>query len=566
MDFSNSDKLITYPEPLLINIRYSGKDDISQQYVDIISYLLDINSNISISNDKLSFLCSQYHDFRLLYTLLKKVGECALVIEDYYVDRIYRDSYYSYYSGKHFPYNRDCRRLSIFSKPMNGSFFDQPKEVLSENFIGTIVIRPIRNKAIGRTLINPFYVNSLKNIYVRLAKYDITIAGIKLEVDAFPYSMQDGETTSCAEITIINLTDYYSRRYPEYRYILPSELISIVQKESYERCLPTTGLRYALVTKILSEVGFYPRLYSSHDMDELKFRHIMHYYIESGIPVALGLKNGNARHSVICIGHGEINNDASLSPIYTPVFMKKNETDTLSGLKYYWFSDTADLINSYCIMDDNNLPYTLCTCSTNNDSLQLSEPLVGEIENFVEYEIEYLLVPLYKKMYLDAEYAYDNFVAILADETLGIKQFIYSTHEINLTYRLADVGTECFPLIIRIFMASSKTFSRVRNDDFRNNNPIARRIYATTPLPRFIWVCELYTAETYVKRKAIGEIILDGTASRSSRLDGCILIHYPGMIHVNTSSANTVQNEAYTFYKMQPWTAFSSYSRNLYNK
>ena len=47
-----------------------------------------------------------------------------------------------------------------------------------------------------------------------------------------------------------------------------------------------------------------------HDVEVKMFRQIFHYYIESGIPVALGIvrKNGDdieEKHSVVDIGHSK---------------------------------------------------------------------------------------------------------------------------------------------------------------------------------------------------------------------------------------------------------------------
>lgn len=91
---------------------------------------------------------------------------------------------------------------------------------------------------------------------MRLAKYVVTVFGKQLEVWAFPYGMQDGETTSCAEVTILNLLDYYSQSYPEYHYLLPSEISHLVEKSSFERRMPTTGLSYELISKVFAKQDF----------------------------------------------------------------------------------------------------------------------------------------------------------------------------------------------------------------------------------------------------------------------------------------------------------------------
>lgn len=41
-------------------------------------------------------------------------SDVKLVIETDYVDKVYRDSYYQYYSSKQLEYNRNCVRISLF--------------------------------------------------------------------------------------------------------------------------------------------------------------------------------------------------------------------------------------------------------------------------------------------------------------------------------------------------------------------------------------------------------------------------------------------------------------------
>lgn len=147
---------------------------------------------------------------------------------------------------------------------MEQRFSDLDEEGLKERFIGTIVNRPLRDGKVGRSLINPYYVLGKKDIYLRFAGYSATIFGMRFKINAFPFSMQDGETTTCAEIIIINLMDYFSNKYQEYRNILPSEITKIVVENDFQRTLPARGLNYSTITKVFSEAGFYPRLYGKN--------------------------------------------------------------------------------------------------------------------------------------------------------------------------------------------------------------------------------------------------------------------------------------------------------------
>lgn len=49
------------------------------------------------------------------------------VIEYPYVDKVYRDSYYHYYSSKHYTYQRDCIRVSLFNGEISHDDFLNPE-------------------------------------------------------------------------------------------------------------------------------------------------------------------------------------------------------------------------------------------------------------------------------------------------------------------------------------------------------------------------------------------------------------------------------------------------------
>lgn len=205
--------------------------------------------------------------FRILWETLKEIPKITFITEEYYIDRVYRDSYYAYYSCKHFEYSRYCKRLFLFAGELETNrkcdILSIPEEELQKNFMGCIVIRPLETGKIGRSLLNPYYFTDIGNTFIRKATYNVTMFGKRLYVGAFPYSMQDEETTSCAEITILNLLDYFSKKYAEYKYFLPNEIIDIAIKNGYERRLPTKGLDYLLISKVFMEAGFYPVLYNS---------------------------------------------------------------------------------------------------------------------------------------------------------------------------------------------------------------------------------------------------------------------------------------------------------------
>ena len=180
----------------------------------LITFLLDIlEYGENIESEEILLEDTSY---KILYLLLKNILPLTVLVEEKYIDKIYRDSYYMHFSCKHGEYSRFCKRLFVFSgnifeKLDCYNFCDLSTKKLQDNFVGTIVIRPLRGGKIGRCLLNPHFLLKDKNIYLRYARYSATVYGKRLQINAFPFSMQDGETTTCAEVTILNLMDYFGK-------------------------------------------------------------------------------------------------------------------------------------------------------------------------------------------------------------------------------------------------------------------------------------------------------------------------------------------------------------------
>ena len=487
----------------------------------------------------------------ILWELFQRIGVCTVILENNYVDRVYRDSYYFYYSGKHFNFSRFCKRLTIFEGTLTNSFFELSAEELESKFVGTTVIRPIPDVSIGRTLLNPFYFVNKDAYHIRLGDYNVSVYGKILHVKAFPYSMQDGETTSCAEITIINLLDYYSQMYPEYHYLLPSDIYTLAEKDSYERRLPTTGLSYELISKIFCDAGFFPRLYSYSKMPNNKFRHILQYYIESGVPVALGLTKGEGnKHSVICIGRSNYDKDMIYDNLY----------GVGTGDNLLWICDVADTVKEYCLMDDNKAPYTLSPCV---EQKRHYENRTVSALTLNECDMEYILVPLYKRMILEAADAYDICMSILSDKSYGIK---YCTNNDLLGSENKAIihtgGSQKTPFVVRLYLASSRTFRQNRDMVFRDGNLEVNDWYNYVIFPKFIWVCEISTPDLFKEDLVLGEIVIDATSSSNAGSDSAIIIHYPNVINIRMPD-DSQQGETSKFVAIKNWQPFNSFDSNL---
>lgn len=319
--------------------------------------------------------------------------------------------------------------------------------------------------------------------------------------------------------------------------------------------MPTTGLSYELISKIFCDAGFYPRLYSAQKMTTTKFRHILYYYVESGIPVALGLKLGEEnKHSVISIGYAAPAHD-KLGKELTCAYDSESKN-------VIWTCDTADLVETYCIMDDNRVPYKLSKCVEEIQETKQNTSLL----KLNECKVEYMMVPLYKRMILEAADAYDICLSILASQKFGIKDFLQSDtlsqELIRMDKSICDSGTKKEPLVIRLFMASSRTFRRKRDEQFRDINCEVRDLYNMTIFPKFVWVCEFTTRELYKLDKVIGEIIIDATSSADAKTDSFIIIHYPNVM-CRRMPEEFLKTKDSEFEKICEWHPFDSFHGNL---
>lgn len=427
-----------------------------------------------------------------------------------YVDRVYRDAYYSYFSNKHFDMPRNCQRLAIFQGKFSYEDFllgneRKKHQELQEAFIGTIVVKPTpivhSNCAMGRTLLNP---NKLKlpKCYVRTTKFNVSILGAEYNIDAFPFTGQDGEVMTCAETCIWEILEYFGTRYSNYKTVLPKDIIVKLNSISQERILPSEGLTFLQMSDLLKAFGFEPRLYARKSYENLErkdltkaytsssiniFRRFFHYYVESAIPLVVGVGDSiHEEHAVVCIGHG--NEDYTLKNI---------EINSIGNLKIV---DTASFYKDYVIMDDNQIPYRL-----------------EQFDHFTKnknMKVQFLAVPLYKHIFLEVNGAVE------------IVNNFFKSYSAEIEIMLKDMELLKFnsePLVMRLFLTSSRNFKKFR---MKKADAIEEKLlYSEMAYPKFIWVCEISTFFIYTReKKVVGEIVLDATASGEAVFDSIIAV------------------------------------------
>lgn len=432
----------------------------------------------------------------------------SCIIEYPYVDRVYRDDYYSYFSTKFNSPPRDTIRISFFENSISLDDFRENIDVnkLQEKYLGFIIIRPTEPQLAGRSVINPRALKKHDFVYCSYDKFETSINGIKLHATGFPHASQNAESMTCAETSLWALMEYFGNKYIAHRPLLPSEIRKILSKQTQERQLPSRGLYSPEMSYTLKKIGFGVRIYDIEKYGEREFNRLMAYHVESGIPIAAGISNvvrdpnTNAiikriGHAVLIIGHEELN------PYSADRCPRSDKSST--GINIF---DTAEVEKDYVIIDDNFPPYQISS---------FGEPLkyYGDNPTFKGSKIDSFIAPLHSKVYAEAEEARNLSMYILENDTFGFK-------------------AKSREIVFRFFLSSSRSF---KESILKNHllPPGIRYLIQKRPMPKFIWVAEITNKEEYKNKKALGLILLDATEPSNNHKKTLLLTLIDGRVIIN---------------------------------
>lgn len=460
-----------------------------------------------------------------LYEHLDKLRpELIVIIETEYVDRGYRDCYYTYYSTKLEQYERNCIRLSLFEdsiKSIEMNLDEDYGKKLQEAYLGFIIIRPLVNACIGRNVISPKAKMNSSDLAICEALVKASCMGYKLNVYGFPHSSQDGEMMTCAETTVWSMMEYFGNKYSIYTPTLPSTISGLNESLSYERKVPSSGMHYDQISNILKRHGLSCIVY---DNENPRFKELFTCYVESGFPLVACLldKDGTIGHAIVCIGRKNV-------PREKVKEMSVSETNKKNGVELISWNMAIDEF----VFNDDNVPcYQVA---------KFDEPAKHyEDEEWNKVKITHFIVPLYKKIYIDAETAIDTANNLLV-ETIGVES-----------------GN-----IVRTFLTSSRSYKDyvTKNSDFSLE---VKQTLLTLDMAKFVWVTEYADANSFCDEKANGIILMDATGHIDANVEDISSI----ILYQKKTSAfvyNQEEKRHREFEKFMP-TRFNTFKNNLKNK
>lgn len=518
-----------------IRVIGEGSSNTVAEFVDFISSEME-GSTPSLRSQGLARL------ERMLESVERHVPTFTAVVEPRHIDAVYRDAYYSCYSRHLAEVSRFTIRISLLRGAIDyDAFHEASDEELQSRYLGSTTVYPIQGGIVGETILRPeLFVD--QTVRIRLATFNVHVLGRKLSVSAFPYRMQDSEAMSCAEVTLVNILEYYSRRYREYSSALPSVLTTLEQDEVEQRVLPARGIQYNTLSQVLSRSGFHPLMISRYTLEGSKpgdylIRRHLYWYLSSGIPIAVDVAQGafyGEGHSLVAFGLADPDEDViegvraymvsgDISPFLGNGATVSEPSDDLresvlrldcNGLKLYARDGSSrscrlylesDITRDVIVMDDWGQPYS-------------ARPYRSLSAAFPEYTCEHIVAPLHRSMAIDAQEAYNVFGALLETKT-GLFDWA------DGYLRGDDEG-----VIARISLVTAANYVAHRSKTHAGLPPFGY-IYESLSLPHFMWLMELIRAEDYCGEcsKAFAEIALDATDGSKKTADSKVVImRYPG--------------------------------------
>jgi len=396
--------------------------------------------------------------------------DLTVVVETEYVDKVYRNSFYGHYATKLRAYDRNCIRLSFFEPQIQEkTILNTPIDhaLLQRCFLGFLVIRPLSSSCIGRNVLSPRAKKPhLNHMCICSTVVDTTVFGLQLKATGFPHASQDGELMSCAENAIWSVLDYFGNKYPEYRPLLPCEIIESLKPFSFERQTPSSGLTFEQISVVLQRQGFGCKVYAKENP---MFKEVFTCYVESGLPLIVCMQDEKSHqgHAVVCVGRKKVE----------PTVVRSTTVTDLLGTVYRKWNLS---VNEFIFNDDNVPCY---------QSVDFSNPMIYYGSEWSNMVISHMVVPLPARVYLDAE--------------LAIKASTYiASHRVGLRN-----GS-----VVKTFLVSNRSYREylLTNPSFSEN---ARWKLLQINMPKFIWVTEIAQYDDFVEGAVNELLILDATGS-----------------------------------------------------
>ena len=427
---------------------------------------------------------------------LVSLGAKTAIVQHKVSDPDFEAEYDLYYVRWTLKVDRRCIRIHFFSEPSESddplssidAFYASDNE--ERKYLGFVTLRPIPRSIQGATILKPLLHPRNNTFVIPKDKFEVNIAGRKFFVVGTPFLQQDNAVGACAQASIWMALRTLRRKIGQNAYSPAAITEAATRFVASSRTLPNrTGLSISQIVEAIRQSGYSPHsillkngiaeIPSDRDLAIMRLK--LYPYIESGIPVLLGLyPNGPDGHAVLVIGH-----DWTEHPTEHISFDSRNPQTstnlvTPNAPGQMDLVDASSWINHLYIHNDNSGPYL---------------PLPGRATKDYALSQAVFAIPfLHKDILMDAEEAQ------------------LACHQILLNCLTSEVKRALPKLVFRVYLQTRSEFRESIIDSELHEQ--AKRYYRLKWLPKRLWVAEINQYDNYENApsggaRRLGEILLD---------------------------------------------------------
>lgn len=466
---------------------------------------------------------------------LRQQGAVGLIQEHEYLDRDYSAEFSAFYSTLFKRHSKICERFHFFSTRVaqlestaSAADLSEAVQNLENSYLGYVVIRPVRHAPLSKAVLKAPGANAtlLPNVLVR-ADYAVHLLGAELHIVGAPVTQQDSRVFACAQAAIWTAARHFhvKHRGPWYSSVeitaaasKPTDTIlsqslpagsGFLSLDNMVRALRAAGREpFAYMGRIASDK--FP--YRAEWAQSLRPREIIHRYVDSGIPVILGLlpwqQDMSVGHAVVVVGHVVRTLPAGAGLPEKPT--------------------RAEFCHAFLVNDDQLGSYRMMGIESSTDP--------SDVPYNVDQHVRYILIPLPNKVFLTAEKAekiawdlLDFHAANWAALKNQLRAFLSAD---DLQYADQFVTDHLAKRVVaRTYLTYGWKYKRriVRNSAAE----IVKQVALRSDLPRYVWVTEFgyFNSLNHLapaNRRVVGHAVTDATSSDHSSPH--LLFHVPGAV------------------------------------
>ena len=232
---------------------------------------------------------------------LDDLGTRTFLIEANYFDRDYLSEFEAFYATTSVGYPNVCRRVHAFSATVSRDLLERAvggdpdaRSRLDEAYLGHIVLRPLPEAPIGRTVLrtyqDPRASQGMPRIMNAARRYEAHVAGLTLAVHGLAWQQQDSAVGACATVALWSML--HSSAFDDHHAIPTTAEItraSVPFASSVGAAFPANdGMHLEQVCDVIRSHGLTPVVI--HGLDHVGFERrticpVIGSFLRSGYPI-----------------------------------------------------------------------------------------------------------------------------------------------------------------------------------------------------------------------------------------------------------------------------------------